>query len=118
MEPTPNYQNGCVRQLDVSEWGSGGLNAIRGGLTQLSGRRKLGRGHARGSFSMVGNPGDKTLFDSAPQDSAPYRGPERRKGNERRQGHDRREMIRFELDKNDRRSGKDRRKRTGWDTVR
>ena len=69
-----------------------------------------------GEHSMAGNPGDKPPFGSG--DSAPYRGPERRKGNERRQGHDRREMIRFEPDKDDRRSGKDRRKRTGWDTVR
>lgn len=67
---------------------------------------------------MADNSGDNTPRDGTPLDSAPYRGPERRKGNDRRQGHDRRDMIRFELDKNDRRSGKDRRKRTGWDTVR
>jgi hypothetical protein len=57
-------------------------------------------------------------FSGSPNDSAPYRGPERRKGDERRQGHDRRDMIRFEPEKDDRRSGKDRRKRTGWDNVR
>ena len=72
---------------------------------------------------MAGNPGDNKPFGGMPfgtpsQDSAPYRGPERRKGNERRQGHDRRDMIRFEPEKDDRRSGKDRRKRTGWDNVR
>ena len=49
--------------------------------------------------------------------SAPYYGPERRRGEERRVGHDRRDLIRFEPDKDDRRSGKDRRKQDGWGKI-